>query len=53
MIATLFVIMLALWVLGMLSAYSGGLVHLLLALAIALAMLNISQKRTSQQRRTV
>lgn len=47
LIWTLFVIILMLWVLGMLSAYSlGGFVHLLLALAIALALLNMSQRRT-------
>jgi hypothetical protein len=43
--------MLTLWVLGMISAYSlGGLVHLPLALAIALALLNMSQKRVGQKR---
>ena len=48
MIWTLFVIMLILWVLGMMSAYTlGGLVHLLLALAIALALLNLTQRRTA------
>lgn len=47
MIWTLFVIMLVLWVLGMLSAYSlGGFVHLLLALALVLAVLNMTQRRT-------
>jgi len=47
MLWTLFVIMLVLWVLAMLSAYSlGGFVHLLLALAIAFAVLNMTQRRT-------
>jgi hypothetical protein len=49
MIWTLFVLMLVLWVLGMLSAWSlGGFVHLLLALAIAFALLNAAaQRRTA------
>lgn len=45
---TLFVIMLILWVLGMLSSFTlGGFVHLLLALALALALLNLTQRRTA------
>lgn len=48
MVWTLFVIMLILWVLGMLSSFTlGGFVHLLLALALALALLNLTQRRTA------
>jgi hypothetical protein len=48
MIWTLFVILLIFWVLGMMSSYTlGGFVHLLLALAIALALLNLTQRRTA------
>jgi hypothetical protein len=48
MIWTLLVIMLMLWALGMLSSYTlGGFVHVLLALALVLALLNLTQRRTA------
>jgi hypothetical protein len=47
MIWTLFVILLVAWVLAMLSAGAlGGFTHLLLALALAIALLHMTQRRT-------
>ena len=47
MIWTLLVILLVAWVLAMLSAGAlGGFTHLLLALALVLLVLNLTQRRT-------
>ena len=47
MIWTLFVILLVAWALAILSAGSlGGFTHLLLALALVLLVLNLTQRRT-------
>lgn len=46
MIWTLFVILFVAWLLAMLSAGTlGGLTHVLLALAVALAVLTMTQRR--------
>jgi hypothetical protein len=42
----LFVVLLALWLLGLLSGYSlGGYIHLLLIVAIALVIFNLVARR--------
>ena len=44
MLYTLAVILLAMWLLGMISAYTlGGFIHLLLVLAIILVLLRVLQ----------
>jgi hypothetical protein len=46
MLWTIFVILLALWIIGMVSAYTmGGFIHLLLVAAIAAALIRIIQGR--------
>ena len=46
MLWTLAVVLLALWVLGLVSAYTmGGLIHLLLAAAIIVVLVRLIQKR--------
>jgi hypothetical protein len=46
MLWTLFFILLALWVLGVVSSYTlGGFIHLLLLMAIAAALVRIMQGR--------
>jgi hypothetical protein len=46
MLWTIFVILLVLWALGMVSAYTlGGFIHLLLVLAIAVVLIWIIQGR--------
>jgi hypothetical protein len=46
MLFTLAVILLVMWLLGMISAYTlGGFIHLLLVLAIILALLRVIQGR--------
>ncbi len=46
MLWTLFVILLVLWALGMLSAYTmGGLIHVLLVVAIVILLIRLFQGR--------
>jgi uncharacterized protein (DUF58 family) len=46
MLWTIAVIMIVLWVLGMVSSYTmGGLVHLLLVIAVVMVLVNIIQGR--------
>ncbi|HUG43279.1 MAG TPA: lmo0937 family membrane protein [Acidobacteriota bacterium] len=46
MLWTIFVILLILWLLGMVSAYTlGGFIHLLLILAVAVVLIRIIQGR--------
>jgi hypothetical protein len=46
MLWTIFVILLALWLLGMVTSYTmGGFLHILLVLAIAAALIRIIQGR--------
>jgi Family of unknown function (DUF5670) len=46
MLMTIFVLLLILWMLGMVSAYTlGGFIHLLLLLAVAAVLLRIVQGR--------
>jgi len=46
MLMTLFVLLLLVWFAGVLSAYTaGGLIHLLLAMAVAAVLLRIAQGR--------
>jgi len=46
MLWTIAVIMIVLWLLGMVSSYTmGGLVHLLLVIAIVMVLVNIIQGR--------
>jgi hypothetical protein len=46
MLWTIFVILLVLWALGMVSAYTlGGFIHLLLLIAIAVVLIRIIQGR--------
>jgi len=43
---TIFVILLALWLLGMISSYTmGGFIHLLLVLAIVMVLIRVIQGR--------
>ena len=45
MLWTLFVILLVLWALGMITSYSlGGLIHLLLVVAIVVLVINLFQR---------
>lgn len=44
MLWTIFLILLLLWLLGMVSAYTfGGFIHILLALAVAVVLLRVLQ----------
>ena len=46
MLWTIFVILLVLWLLGMVSAYTlGGYIHILLILAIAVVLIRVIQGR--------
>jgi hypothetical protein len=46
MLMTLFVLLLLLWFIGIISAYTlGGFIHLLLVLAVAMVLLRIVQGR--------
>ena len=46
MLWTIFVVLLVLWALGMVSAYTlGGFIHLLLLIAIAVVLIRIIQGR--------
>jgi hypothetical protein len=46
MLMTIFVLLLILWMLGLVSAYTlGGFIHLLLLLAVAVVLLRIIQGR--------
>jgi len=46
MLWTIAVVMIVLWVLGMVSSYTmGGLVHLLLVIAVVMVLVNIIQGR--------
>jgi hypothetical protein len=46
MLWTIFVILAALWLLGMVSSYTmGGLIHLLLVLAVIVLVFNLLQGR--------
>jgi hypothetical protein len=48
MLWTIFVTLLALWVLGIVSANTfGGFIHVLLALAVAVALMRAFQDRSS------
>jgi len=46
MLWTIAVVMIALWVLGMVSSYTmGGFVHLLLVIAVVMVLVNVIQGR--------
>ncbi|GMV21210.1 MAG: lmo0937 family membrane protein [Vicinamibacterales bacterium] len=46
MLMTIFVLLVALWLLGMVSSYTlGGFIHLLLLLAIATVLIRVIQGR--------
>jgi len=46
MLWTIFVILLVLWALGMVSAYTlGGYIHILLVIAVAVILINLIQGR--------
>lgn len=46
MLETIVVVLLVLWVLGLVSSYTlGGLIHLLLVLAIAVVLIRVIQGR--------
>lgn len=46
MLSTLFVVLLVLWLLGMVTAYTmGGLIHVLLVVAIISALVRVIQGR--------
>ena len=48
MLWTIFVILLVLWCLGLVSAYTiGGYIHLLLVVALVILLINIIQGRRS------
>jgi Family of unknown function (DUF5670) len=48
MLWTIVVILLALWVLGLVSSYTmGGLIHVLLGIAIIVILINVIQGRRS------
>ena len=48
MLYTIAVIMVVLWLLGLVSSYTmGGLIHILLVIAIVVVLLNIIQGRRS------
>ena len=48
MLWTIFVVLLLLWVLGMLTAYTlGGLIHILLVVAVVVLLLQVLQGRRS------
>jgi len=46
MLSTLLVVLLVLWLLGMVTSYTmGGLIHLLIVVAIVIVLLNVIQGR--------
>jgi hypothetical protein len=46
MLMTLFIILLVLWALGLVTSYTmGGLIHLLLIIAIVVLLINVLQGR--------
>lgn len=46
MLWTIFVILLVLWALGMITSYSmGGLIHILLVVAVVILLINLIQGR--------
>jgi Family of unknown function (DUF5670) len=46
MLWTIFVILLVLWALGMITSYSmGGLIHVLLVIAVVILVINLIQGR--------
>jgi len=46
MLMTIFILLLALWLLGMISSYTlGGYIHLLLIIAVAVLLIRIIQGR--------
>ena len=46
MLWTIFVILLILWALGMITSYSmGGLIHVLLVVAVVILVINLTQGR--------
>ena len=46
--STIIIILLVLWAVGMVSSYTlGGLLHVLLALALIMALVQIAQNRSS------
>jgi hypothetical protein len=46
MLWTIFVILLVLWALGMITSYSmGGLIHILLVVAVVILVINLIQGR--------
>ena len=48
MLWTIFVILIVLWLLGLVTSYTmGGLIHLLLAIAIVILVFNLIQGRRS------
>jgi hypothetical protein len=48
MLWTIFVILLVLWLLGIVSAYTfGGFIHVLLALAVAVVLMRVIQDQRS------
>ena len=47
MLWTIFVILLVMWLLGMVTSYTmGGFIHLLLVIALAVAVIRLIQGRT-------
>jgi len=46
MLSTLVIVLLVLWLLGMVSSYTmGGLIHILIVVAIVIVLLNVIQGR--------
>jgi hypothetical protein len=46
MLWTIFLILLVLWALGMITSYSmGGLIHVLLVVAVVILLINLIQRR--------
>ena len=46
MLSTLLVVLLVLWLLGMVTSYTmGGLIHILIVIAIVIVLLNVIQGR--------
>jgi len=46
MLSTLLVVLLVLWLLGMVTSYTmGGLIHILIVVAIVIVLLNVIQGR--------
>jgi hypothetical protein len=48
MLWTIFIVLLALWLLGVVSSYTlGGFIHLLLVLAVVVVLIRLLQGRTA------